>query len=164
MPEDTKKELILMLKEDQLALKDFYAGKISRESLIKKATEHTTKVIEIFKEFGIARIDSDGEEAYKAMLVLILHSGDIESMQKYLGELKSLGEKSAHPQDRAFVIDKICVLSNKPQVYGTQFRKNEKGEMEPLPIEDEANIDKRRQEIGLKPLTECTNEMKGKTG
>jgi hypothetical protein len=45
------------------------------------------------------------------------------------------------------------VGENEKQVYGTQFREVN-GKMEPFPIEDEANVDERRKEVGLPPLAE----------
>jgi hypothetical protein len=45
------------------------------------------------------------------------------------------------------------VADKHKQVYGTQFHEVG-GKMEPYPIEDEANVDKRRKEVGLPPLAE----------
>ena len=59
-------------------------------------------------------------------------------------------------QNYALLLDRVLVAEGKPQVYGTQAKAFEhwKGE-EPVlePIEDEANVDKRRAEVGLPPLS-----------
>ena len=50
----------------------------------------------------------------------------------------------------AFLVDDIRVAEGKPQVYGTRDKKG--GGV--YPIEDEANVNKRRAEVGLPPLSE----------
>jgi hypothetical protein len=47
----------------------------------------------------------------------------------------------------------------KKQLYGTQFTLKD-GEFIPSPIEDEANIDKRRKEVGLDTLAEYTKTIR----
>jgi hypothetical protein len=52
--------------------------------------------------------------------------------------------------DLAFLIDKIRLRENKPQLYGSQVKYNSLTKLyEPEPIEDEANLDKRRKKVGL---------------
>lgn len=50
----------------------------------------------------------------------------------------------------AFLLDDIRVAEGKPQVYGTRSKQGSG----PYPIEDEANVDKRRAEVGLEPLAD----------
>jgi hypothetical protein len=50
--------------------------------------------------------------------------------------------------------DYLLVIERKKQRYGTQFNINAKGELVPHPIEDEANVDKRREEVGLPKLAD----------
>jgi len=52
----------------------------------------------------------------------------------------------------ALLTDRIRWLEGKPQVYGTQFDWDNNGELQPLPIEDEANVDARRASASLKTL------------
>jgi hypothetical protein len=66
-------------------------------------------------------------------------------------------------QDYALLLDRVLVGEGKPQVYGTQAKRFEawKGR-EPVlePIEDEGNVDKRRAEVGLPPLSEYREMLK----
>lgn len=55
--------------------------------------------------------------------------------------------------DIAFLADRIRVLEKKPQLYGTQFRKEDGGVFF-FEIEDEKNIDVRRAQLGLPPFKE----------
>lgn len=52
------------------------------------------------------------------------------------------------------------MLSGLPQLYGTQFKVKENKKIELFPVEDKANLEKRRQEAGLKPLQEYISLLK----
>lgn len=54
----------------------------------------------------------------------------------------------------ALLTDRVRWLEGRPQVYGTQFDWNQAGELVPLPIEDEANVDARRATADLKPMAD----------
>ena len=43
----------------------------------------------------------------------------------------------------AYLEDRIAFFEGRPQVYGTQFDWDEQGQLSPLPIKDEANVDER---------------------
>lgn len=50
--------------------------------------------------------------------------------------------------------DRLLVMNDKKkQLYGTQLRPLD-GKLVPEPIEDEANVDKRRKELGMPPLAD----------
>jgi hypothetical protein len=53
----------------------------------------------------------------------------------------------------AYLTDRVLLAEGKKQLYGTQFIFSN-GKWRPRPIQDEANVDKRRAEIGLPPLAE----------
>jgi hypothetical protein len=54
----------------------------------------------------------------------------------------------------------VRTFSGLPQVYGTQFDWDERGEMRPRPIADESHVDERRAAIGLPPLAEKLREIR----
>jgi len=56
--------------------------------------------------------------------------------------------------DYAYLYDRIAVAEHRKQLYGTQFKDGE-----PQPIEDEANVDVRRKEIGLGTMAEYRQDM-----
>lgn len=62
-------------------------------------------------------------------------------------------------QSYALLLDRVLVAEGKRQVYGTQAKLKGK-EFVPDPIEDEANVDKRRAEVGLPPLSEYLRVLK----
>ena len=47
----------------------------------------------------------------------------------------------------------VSSAADQPKVYGTQFTLVN-GQCKPRPLEDEANVDTRRKEVGLPPLAE----------
>jgi hypothetical protein len=61
--------------------------------------------------------------------------------------------KEASPGHYAYLVDRVLTGEGKKQLYGTQLTQKD-GKLVPLPIEDEANVDKRRAAMGLKPLKE----------
>lgn len=54
----------------------------------------------------------------------------------------------------ALLFDRVQMRQGKPQRYGTQMTMHS-DEMLPWPIEDEAHVDERRAEVGMKPATLC---------
>jgi hypothetical protein len=54
----------------------------------------------------------------------------------------------------ALLTDRVRWLEGRPQVYGTQFDWNAAGELVPLPIEDEGNVDARRALADLTSMAE----------
>jgi hypothetical protein len=54
----------------------------------------------------------------------------------------------------ALLSDRICWLEGKPQVYGTQFDWDDKGELNPVEIADVAGVDARRAQYDLIPLAD----------
>lgn len=60
--------------------------------------------------------------------------------------------------DIAYLTDRVCVNRGRGQIYGTQFTQDE-GKHIPQTIEDEKNIDVRRAEVGMGPLSEQIQHM-----
>ena len=69
-----------------------------------------------------------------------------------MSEAASRGEVS--PVHVAMLEDRIRVNEGKGQRYGTQFDWDRDGQMNPLPMDDESNVDVRRAEVGLPPLAD----------
>jgi hypothetical protein len=61
------------------------------------------------------------------------------------------GEASG--QDYAYLTDRVLTGQGKKQIYGTQLSVIE-GIIDVQPIEDPANVDKRRKVVGLKSMRE----------
>jgi hypothetical protein len=65
--------------------------------------------------------------------------------------------------DLADLTDRVLLAEGKKQVYGTQFTLVN-GKCKPRPLKDEANVDKRRKEVGLEPLADYFNQAESFNG
>ena len=126
-------------------------------------TSNTERVRAIVRQHGWPSPELVGRDGAEAAFLIVQHS-DL-AFQK---EMLPLVEKAYRSgglagQSYALLLDRVLVGEGKPQVYGTQAKRFEewKGEEVALePIEDEANVDKRRAEVGLFPLAEYREMLK----
>jgi hypothetical protein len=97
-----------------------------------------------------------GRDGAKGAFLIAQHAiSDLDFMAKCLGLLKEAYKAGdAEGQWVALMTDRLLVQKeNKKQLYGTQLMPKD-GKLVPQPIEDEANVDRRRKEIGMPPLAE----------
>jgi hypothetical protein len=157
--EDQKARRQLLDLQARAGSKDAEAARKEVESAAKKMQEIDTRntawlkgVVDKHGWPGKSLVGTDG--AQKAWL-LVQHADQDRAFQKrclaLLGGAVRKGDAS--PDHMAYLTDRVRVADQEKQVYGTQFREVS-GKMEPFPIEDEANVDRRRKEVGLPPLAE----------
>ena len=93
-----------------------------------------------------------GERATLAAFLVLQHA-PLTVQERYLPLFQAAAERGEVPKGRlAFLLDRIQLYRNEPQVYGTQLRPNrETGRLELYPLLDPANINMRRAEMGLEP-------------
>lgn len=109
----------------------------------------------LIKEKGWPTYQMVGKLAADGPLLVINHHKDDAVRVKYLPKIKEAClKKQGSCMEYAKIHDRILVNSNKPQLYGMQFRYNAMRKLEPFPIENPEYVDKRRKKIGLKPLKE----------
>jgi len=145
------KELIL---KDQSQIKLFRQGSISHSEWIKKSKEMARVFVDLLDRYGFPYKNLVSEDVYRASIILSLHL-DLRVL-KYVFNVyvKNASSKKIDPEHKAVFIDKILILSDKPQLYGTQYKMNENTKVKLLPVEDEKNLEKRRKDVGLQPLDE----------
>jgi hypothetical protein len=97
-----------------------------------------------------------GEEAAHDAFLLAQHADQDPAFQKQALALMEPLVKTGEvlPRNYAYLYDRVAVAEKRPQRYGTQFNGSE-----PQPIEDEANVDARRKEVGLGTMAEYRKEM-----
>lgn len=149
-------ELSQLLADDQKDITLTQSASITRGKWLSRVHARTNRVREILEEQGISKISGGDLGAYKAMLVLVLHSGDQALMEEYLNLHTNNESGGVIISDRAFIVDKLQGLKKEKQIYGTQFRVTN-GDVVLLPIENEVDVDKRRKELGLEPLSKYIN-------
>lgn len=96
-----------------------------------------------------------GSDGAKAAWLMLQHSDkDREFQKQCLEVMKKLPQGEVDTKDIAYLTDRVLVGEGKEQIYGTQLRTNEKGELELAPLFEPATVDERRQRMGLGPLKE----------
>jgi Family of unknown function (DUF6624) len=95
-----------------------------------------------------------GQDGANAAWLLVQHSDVNPKFQRRCLDLMAKLPKDEVPQSNvAYLTDRVLLAEGKKQRYGTQFRLVD-GKWKPRPLEDEKNVDKRREEVGLPPLAE----------
>lgn len=124
--------------------------------------ENLARLREIISEHGWPGQSLVGRDGATAAFLILQHA-DHETQVEYLPLVKTAVEAGEF-QRRHFALlqDRVLVGDDKPQIYGTQlYWDDATGKLEPFPIEDEANVDSRRQEIGMMPLAEYVKTVRG---
>jgi hypothetical protein len=126
-------------------------------------TANTERMKAIVRQYSWPGPELVGRDGAEAAFLLVQHAD--HAFQKEMLPLveKAYRSGALSGQSYALLLDRVLVDEGKPQVYGTQAKRIEewKGQ-EPVlaPIEDEANVDKRRAEVGLPPLSEYRETLK----
>jgi hypothetical protein len=101
-----------------------------------------------------------GTDAATAAWLIVLHAdSDAVFQRRALNLMQTLpayeveNTHIAYLTDRVFINEELIYKDGKKQMYGTILI-NENGKLVPKPIWEEANVDKRRAELGLEPLAE----------
>jgi len=111
------------------------------------------KLDSIVINYGFPGKSLVGSKLSKVAISIILH-GNLEYQEKYLEHIKNLIEiKELDKVNYPYLVDRILMSKGQKQIYGTQFRYDEKLKKASLyPVEDPKHIDKRRAEYHLLPL------------
>lgn len=121
--------------------------------------KNTRRMKEIVQKIGWPTISKVGTETSFNAWLLVQHSDhDVELQEHCLVLMQAASEDDVDKQNIAYLEDRIRVNQGRGQIYGTQFRQ-EGGQHLPLLIEDEENVDVRRSEMGMGPLTEQVEIM-----
>lgn len=124
---------------------------------------NTERMRAIVSRYGWPGPELVGRDGSEAAFLLVQHAS--LAFQKEMLPLVERAYRSGglSGQSYALLLDRVRVGEGQPQVYGTQAKRFEewKGQEPELePIEDEANVDKRRAQVGLPPLAEYREMLK----
>lgn len=129
------------------------------ESLMKQMSTideaNQRRVTAIIDQYGWPGNSLVGRRGSITAFLVIQHA-DLLTQQKYLPLMREATAKGELPKSSlALLEDRVLMRMGKPQLYGSQLRSNpDTGQMEFMPIEDEAHVDERRASVGLGPLSE----------
>jgi len=160
-------EKIIALKNKDLELRDRLVqnGQLGEgyDEEMKALHNRNAKTLQdIIDTIGYPTVDKVGKEASEAAWLVIQHAiGQPGFMKKCAGLLENaVRENKASPRDLAYLTDRIAVLEDKPQRYGTQFDWDENGELSANLLDDPVKVNQRRHAIGLNTLEEQTAIMR----
>lgn len=106
----------------------------------------------IFKEVGVPTRSAVGPEAARQFVVMVQHQPP-DLRRAVLPKLReNVDRGEADPADYAMMFDRAQTDDGKPQRYGANFTCQPDGTLAPSSIDDQANLDMRRAEIGLLPM------------
>lgn len=156
-------EKIIELKNADLALREKLVqnGKLSEgyDLEMKNLHNENAKILEnIINAIGYPTKAKVGKEANEATWLIIQHSIGQPRFMKKCAELLRIAVKESKedPKSLAFLTDRIAVLEETPQLYGTQFDWDEDGKLSPNHFDDLIKVNERRELIGLNTLEEQT--------
>ena len=111
------------------------------------------EVEKIIEENGWVPTSRVGKQANMSLWLVVQHA-PLETQKKYLPLLQeSVKKGESNGKHLALLEDRILVRSNKPQKYGSQFRRDSKtGISSFFEIENPAYVNQRRKAIGLGPI------------
>jgi len=162
-----RKELLAMVQQDQDIRNELIESGVDHPKKEISArmgaidSRNTAKMKRIVKRHNWPRAELVGWDGTEAAFIVVQHSP--HSFQKALLPLmqKEFGTGHLSGPNYALFLDRVLAEDGRPQVYGSKAKGfNKDGEPILYPIEDEANVDKRRAEVGLSSLAEYREMMK----
>jgi hypothetical protein len=122
--------------------------------------KNTARLKKLVAEHGWLHEGRVGEKGAEAAFIIAQHADhDTDFQKKILKHIqKAYEEENATGQQVALLTDRLRVAEGKPQLYGTQAQFNN-GELQFHPIKDSTNIDQRRANMGLPPLSEYAEKL-----
>ena len=129
------------------------------EAMGKQDDIDLVKIKAILDKYGWVGPDVVGGKGNAALFLVIQHADSL-TRDKYLPMMRAAVKKgNAQPSQLALMEDRSALEHGKKQIYGSQIAKNEKtNKFYVRPIEDEANVDKRRASVGLGSLEDYAKE------
>jgi hypothetical protein len=160
MDASLRDELVAMAEEDQRVRAELAAdGSLFdgyHPTMQAVHDKNAARLTEIIEQYGWPGRDLVGEEGSRAAWLVLQHAIADPALQRrglvFLQDAVALGEVAA--VEAAMLEDRIRFFEGRAQRYGTQFDWDEKGQLNPVPIEDEANVDDRRRLVGLGSLAD----------
>lgn len=152
-------EIVAMAKKDQDMRNAWIDGRTEYDPSID--TENTIKLKKIIAQLGgWPTISLVGAEASHYAWLLAQHADEDPDFQESC--LKMMQENAGDVQaiDVAYLSDRIAIKKGTQQLFGTQYKPDEKGGYVPFPLDDYAAVNIRRKELGLTTIEEQTKIIK----
>ncbi len=155
-------EIKQMVDVDQTMRERWEENPIIPDEDLDIDVRHTERMKEIVSEIGWPTISKVGVEGASNAWLLVQHADhDVAFQEQCLNLMKEAPVGELDKTDTAYLEDRVRVNQGRGQLYGTQFTQ-ENSQHIPRPIEDEENVDERRAELGMGPLSEQIAHMYNK--
>jgi hypothetical protein len=124
----------------------------------EKDSINLIRVKQILDQYGWLGADVVSDQGNSTLFLVIQHS-DQATQEKYLPMMReAVKNGKAKGSSLALLEDRVALGQWKRQIYGSQISRDpETQEYYISPLEDPDNVDKRRSEVGLGPLSEYVN-------
>ena len=164
-----RQELLSMVERDQNVRNEMIRAGVDHptEDVLARIDaidrENTSRMKSVIKQFGWPSAALVGWDGTEAAFILVQHADRANHQRLLPLIIKEYKAGSVSGPNYALFIDRALVEEGKPQLYGTRakpFDQWRAGEPALYPIKDEANVDKRRAEVGLSPLAEYLKGLK----
>ena len=121
----------------------------------EKDSINLIKVKSILDKYGWLGADVVGGQGNSTLFLVIQHS-DQSTQEKYLPMMREAVKNSkAQGSSLALLEDRVALGQGKRQIYGSQIGRDPETKIYYVsPLEDPDNVDKRRAEVGLGPLSD----------
>lgn len=125
------------------------------EIISEKDSINLFQVKQILDQYGWLGADVVSDQGNSTLFLVIQHS-DLATQEKYLPMMReAVKNGKAAGSSLALLEDRVALGQGKRQIYGSQISRDpETQEYYISPLEDPDNVDKRRAEVGLGPLSE----------
>lgn len=158
---------LLSMREDDLAVR----SELQREGVLFDAyhagmeavhLRNAAALAEVFERVGWPDAARVGADAVDAAWLVLMHSISRPDVLRRGREL--LSDAVAGGRTEAWrlarIDDRIRTLEGRPQRYGTLLDWDDEGRLAPYPIEDPAEVDRRRAAVGLPPLEDEVDRIR----
>ena len=127
---------------------------------VAEADEANTKWMKaVIEKLGWPTITMVGKDGASAAWLLVQHAdADMKFQRQCLDLMTKLPKDEISQTNLAYLTDRVLLAERKKQRYGTQFTSVD-GKWKPRPLEDEANVDKLRAEVGMPPIAEYAKQI-----
>lgn len=123
--------------------------------IMEKDASNVIVITKILDQYGWLGPDIIGNRGGSTLFLVIQHS-EQKIQEKYLPMMReAVKNRKASSSNLALLEDRVALGQNKKQIYGSQIgRDPSSGTWFVLPLEDPDNVDKRRAEVYLPPISE----------
>ncbi|HEY8471777.1 MAG TPA: DUF6624 domain-containing protein [Natronosporangium sp.] len=144
------------LRDELLAMFEADQAERTGDGPITDDADRTDRLREIIEDYGWPTRRMVGVDGATAAWVIAQHSDhDVDFQREALALMcQAAAAGEADVTELAYLVDRVAVNSDQPQIYGTQVGPCEDGRPVPQPLWDEARVDERRARVGLEPLAD----------